>query len=233
MEQADSTNANSHIQTTRNEVPEFVSHLTTTQSPSVTTPKQREHKKRNIRYIRDAKTRQVTFCKRRQGLHKKAEELHKITNADVLIITISDTKIMHSFVTPNLKDILNNKELIDYIRAVIMPANALATDKATVDTKGLSATSIEIASKSLSEGDSEAALSSSSSSDSETDVGLSDSDTQSPVSSIQSSPVKGSIKKQLRKSSSSNRSSIDRKRRKRNTDKQQQLIEGLPKFVEV
>jgi hypothetical protein len=191
MEQADSTSAEGQIRTDA-----ATQHV-------ATAAKQRKHKKRKIEYIPEAKTRQVTFCKRRHGLHKKAEELHKITNADILIITVSDTKIMHTYATPNMKHILGNKELIDSIRTKIIP----------VDTKSASDTATEITPKALEE-DSESSISSSSS-DTESDEALSDSDDTLQPSS---SPVKVSVRKQPR---SRQRSTEHKIKRKLNMDNHQ------------
>ncbi|XP_047309601.1 agamous-like MADS-box protein AGL62 [Impatiens glandulifera] len=59
--------------------------------------------------------RQVTFSKRRSGLYKKISELSLVCAIDFIIMILSPSGKLHSFVSPNMEliamKLLNNKKL--------------------------------------------------------------------------------------------------------------------------
>ncbi|KAL8154658.1 agamous-like MADS-box protein AGL61 [Apium graveolens] len=59
-----------------------------------------------IKKIEDRSKRQVTFTKRRQGLFKKAGELHKKFNADVAVIAFSLAGNAYAFGDPSVDSVL-------------------------------------------------------------------------------------------------------------------------------
>merc|ERR1711939_19208 len=49
-------------------------------------------RKIDIAYITDDRVRKVTFCKRKAGLFKKAEDLSKLCGVEIAVVIVSDTK---------------------------------------------------------------------------------------------------------------------------------------------
>ncbi|KAI3971971.1 hypothetical protein MKX01_021732 [Papaver californicum] len=64
-------------------------------------------KKIEIKKIHDKKKRSVTFTKRRQGLFKKADELCRLTGADISLIVFSPNGKPYTFGCPNSNEVLN------------------------------------------------------------------------------------------------------------------------------
>ncbi|XP_024029134.1 MADS-box transcription factor 23 [Morus notabilis] len=65
-----------------------------------------------IKKIENLSSRQVTFCKRRNGLFKKAQELSVLCDAQVGVIIFSSTGRLYEFANTKMEDILtkyNNK----------------------------------------------------------------------------------------------------------------------------
>lgn len=60
-----------------------------------------------IKKIEDRSKRQVTFTKRRQGLFKKAGELHSKCNADVAVIAFSLAGNAYAFGDPSVPSVLD------------------------------------------------------------------------------------------------------------------------------
>ncbi|KAK1400631.1 K-box region and MADS-box transcription factor family protein [Heracleum sosnowskyi] len=60
-----------------------------------------------IKKIEDRSKRQVTFTKRRQGLFKKAGELHSKCNADVAVIAFSLAGNAYAFGDPSVSSLLD------------------------------------------------------------------------------------------------------------------------------
>lgn len=69
-----------------------------------------------IKKIEERSKRQVTFTKRRQGLFKKAGELHSKCNADVAIIAFSLAGNAYAFGDPSVSSVLDR-----YYKAVAEP----------------------------------------------------------------------------------------------------------------
>lgn len=69
-----------------------------------------------IKKIEDRSKRQVTFTKRRQGLFKKAGELHSKFNADVAVIAFSLAGNAYAFGDPSVDSVLEK-----YYKAVAEP----------------------------------------------------------------------------------------------------------------
>lgn len=69
-----------------------------------------------IKKIEDRSKRQVTFTKRRQGLFKKAGELHTKFNADVAVIAFSLAGNAYAFGDPSVDSVLEK-----YYKAVEAP----------------------------------------------------------------------------------------------------------------
>ncbi|CAK9150959.1 unnamed protein product, partial [Ilex paraguariensis] len=59
-----------------------------------------------IRRIDNSTSRQVTFCKRRNGLLKKAEELSILCDAEVGLIIFSSTGRLHEFSSTSMKAVI-------------------------------------------------------------------------------------------------------------------------------
>ncbi|XP_042432162.1 MADS-box transcription factor 22-like isoform X2 [Zingiber officinale] len=62
-----------------------------------------------IKKIKSATARQVTFSKRRRGLFKKAEELSVLCDAEVALIVFSATGKLFEFASSSVKDILEKR----------------------------------------------------------------------------------------------------------------------------
>lgn len=62
-----------------------------------------------IKKIKNATARQVTFSKRRRGLFKKAEELAVLCDAEVALIVFSATGKLFEFASSSVKDILEKR----------------------------------------------------------------------------------------------------------------------------
>ncbi|KAK1365206.1 MADS-box transcription factor 47-like [Heracleum sosnowskyi] len=60
-----------------------------------------------IKKIQDRSKRQVTFTKRRQGLFKKAGQLHSMCDADVAVIAFSLAGNAYAFGDPSVSSILD------------------------------------------------------------------------------------------------------------------------------
>ncbi|WOH14880.1 hypothetical protein DCAR_0934408 [Daucus carota subsp. sativus] len=69
-----------------------------------------------IKKIEDRSKRQVTFTKRRQGLFKKAGELHSKCNADVAVIAFSLAGNAYAFGDPSVPSVLDR-----YYKAAAAP----------------------------------------------------------------------------------------------------------------
>ncbi|KAH7423375.1 hypothetical protein KP509_12G052200 [Ceratopteris richardii] len=59
-----------------------------------------------IKRIENAATRQITFCKRRAGLLKKAHDLSVLCDAEVAIIAFSEKGRLFEFASPSMDSIL-------------------------------------------------------------------------------------------------------------------------------
>ncbi|KAI3988193.1 hypothetical protein MKX01_011982 [Papaver californicum] len=60
-----------------------------------------------MKKIHDRKKRNVTFTKRRQGLFKKADELCRLTGADISLIVFSPNGKPYTFGCPNSNEVLH------------------------------------------------------------------------------------------------------------------------------
>ncbi|PON57041.1 MADS-box transcription factor [Trema orientale] len=60
-----------------------------------------------IKKIENLNSRQVTFCKRRNGLFKKAQELSVLCDAEVGVIIFSSTGRLYDFSSTRMEDILS------------------------------------------------------------------------------------------------------------------------------
>lgn len=69
-----------------------------------------------IKKIQDRSKRQVTFTKRRQGLFKKAGELHSSCDADVAVIAFSLAGNAYAFGDPSVSSVLER-----YYKAAAAP----------------------------------------------------------------------------------------------------------------
>ncbi|KAI5477435.1 MADS-box transcription factor [Pseudohyphozyma bogoriensis] len=63
-------------------------------------------RKINIRFIDDKSKRHVSFTKRKAGLMKKGFELSTLTGTECLILVVSETGLVYTYATPNLKPIV-------------------------------------------------------------------------------------------------------------------------------
>ncbi|XP_019454786.1 PREDICTED: MADS-box protein AGL24-like isoform X3 [Lupinus angustifolius] len=62
--------------------------------------------KRRIKKIDNVTARQVTFCKRRRGIFKKAQELSVLCDAKVALLVFSATGKFYEYASSSMKDIL-------------------------------------------------------------------------------------------------------------------------------
>ncbi|KAF1864014.1 hypothetical protein Lal_00031167 [Lupinus albus] len=62
--------------------------------------------KRKIKKIDNVTARQVTFCKRRRGIFKKAQELSVLCDAKVALLVFSATGKLYEYASSSMKDIL-------------------------------------------------------------------------------------------------------------------------------
>ncbi|CAL0315563.1 unnamed protein product [Lupinus luteus] len=62
--------------------------------------------KRKIKKIDNVSARQVTFCKRRRGIFKKAQELSVLCDAKVALLVFSATGKLYEYASSSMKDIL-------------------------------------------------------------------------------------------------------------------------------
>ncbi|KAF9614105.1 hypothetical protein IFM89_015367 [Coptis chinensis] len=60
-----------------------------------------------IERIQNTKRRQVTFCKRRQGLFKKAESLCKLCNAEIVVLAFSEHGKSYEFASPSVQTVVD------------------------------------------------------------------------------------------------------------------------------
>lgn len=65
--------------------------------------------KRVMKYIENTTNRQVTYCKRRSGIMKKAHELSYLCDAQVCVVMFSERGKLHEYVSPST----TMKELFD------------------------------------------------------------------------------------------------------------------------
>ncbi|KAG0441488.1 Serum response factor like protein A [Dictyocoela muelleri] len=63
-------------------------------------------KKIAIEYIEDKNKRGVTFSKRKRGIMKKAFELNKLTNSDILLVIANENSHVYTFATSKFKPIV-------------------------------------------------------------------------------------------------------------------------------
>src|SRR5688500_15628173 len=78
-------------------------------------------KKRSMDYINIPKTRQITFCKRKNELIKKANELDKLTRGQILLLIVSETDILHYYASDKMKPIVEDKSLLTNIMNKAFP----------------------------------------------------------------------------------------------------------------
>lgn len=64
-------------------------------------------KKIAIEYIEDKNRRGVTFSKRKRGIMKKAFELNKLTNSDILLIIANENAHVYTFSTSKFKPLIS------------------------------------------------------------------------------------------------------------------------------
>lgn len=84
-----------------------------TQEDGINTDKKRLGKKKiKIEYIEGKIKRSVTFSKRKRGIMKKAFELNKLTNSDILLVIANGNGHIYTFATPRFKPILNSNQNI-------------------------------------------------------------------------------------------------------------------------
>lgn len=69
-------------------------------------------------YMEDKVRRGVTFCKRKQGLLKKAMELNKLTGAQIVLIVLSENNQVHKYLSDPLLP-LENTNLYHDIKSLI------------------------------------------------------------------------------------------------------------------
>ncbi|KAG1334855.1 putative MADS-box transcription factor 23 [Cocos nucifera] len=60
-----------------------------------------------IRRIDNSTSRQVTFCKRRSGLLKKAKELAILCDAEIALVIFSSTGRLYDFASSSVKSIID------------------------------------------------------------------------------------------------------------------------------
>ena len=63
----------------------------------------RGRQKVEFEYMEDKVRRGVTFCKRKQGLLKKAMELNKLTGAQIVLIVLSENNQVHKYLSQDLR----------------------------------------------------------------------------------------------------------------------------------
>merc|ERR1712022_106261 len=64
-------------------------------------------RKIEMEYLVDDRVRKVTFCKRKGGLFKKADDLSKLTGVEVAVLIVGEGTKTNNFATTDLNRIIN------------------------------------------------------------------------------------------------------------------------------
>jgi len=70
------------------------------------------HRKIDIQYLQDDRVRKVTFCKRKGGLFKKADDLAKLTGVEVAVIIIQENDKTCTYASTDLDRVMNRYKSI-------------------------------------------------------------------------------------------------------------------------